>query len=440
MKRETENIEFKQQYTNDLYKEIVAFANTDGGVIYVGADNAGNPIGLDDIDTVYTSITNGVRDNIVPDVTVFIKYSLRPDNVISITVSEGTAKPYYIKSKGLKPSGVYVRQGTSSVPASSEQIRTMIKESDGDSFESRRSLEQELTFNKAHAAFEHYGVDFTEEKYKVLGITDKTNSMYTNLALLISDQCEYSIKAAVFSDSDNTVFRDAKEFKGSVFEQLDGAFSYLKLCNKTAAEFNGLERIEKADYPEDALREALLNSIVHRDYSLSGSIIINVNDYRTEFISIGGIVPGLELDDIKSGISQPRNKKLADIFYRLRLIEAYGTGIRRIYKQYEGCLVKPEIKVTANTFKIILPNMNMAAQKDSEAIHTSADSQVSAPTSHQQSKIIDYIREKGRITDSDIQKLLLIGRTRAYMISKEMCDKGLITSVGRGINKFYALS
>ena len=118
MNFETENIEFKSQFTEEIYKEVIAFANTDGGIVYVGIDNAGNAIGLTDVDNEYTRITNGIRDAIMPDVTMCVKYTFQDNKVIRITVSEGTNKPYYLKSKGLKPNGVYVRQGTSSVPAS----------------------------------------------------------------------------------------------------------------------------------------------------------------------------------------------------------------------------------------------------------------------------------------------------------------------------------
>ena len=135
MNIETENIEFKSQFTEDIYKEVIAFANTDGGIVYVGIDNNGNAVGLTDVDQEYTRITNGIRDAIMPDVTMFVRFTIQENKVVRITVSEGSNKPYYLKGKGLKPSGVYVRQGTSSVPASPEQIRQMIKESDGDTFE-----------------------------------------------------------------------------------------------------------------------------------------------------------------------------------------------------------------------------------------------------------------------------------------------------------------
>ena len=427
---ETENIEFKSQFTEEIYKEVIAFANTDGGIVYVGIDNDGNVIGLADVDQEYTRITNGIRDAIMPDVTMFVRFTIQDNKVVRIAVSEGTNKPYYLKGKGLKPSGVYVRQGTSSVPASPEQIRRMIKESDGDMFEEMRSIEQDLTFEAAAAAFKKYGVEFGPEKYRALGVTQKNDELYTNLALIISDQCAHTTKVAVFGDDSNTTFKDNKEFGGSVFKQLEDTYTYLMLCNKTAATFKGLERIEKQDYPEGALREALLNALVHRDYSFSGSVIINVNDEKMEFISIGGLLPGLSIDDIRIGISQPRNKKLAEVFHRLHLIESYGTGIRKIYKLYENCPLQPVIEATPNAFKITLPNMNATPDSISE--------QKSAVTPQMQ-KVLSFISEHGQITDAEVQSLLGIKKTRAFNLIKQMRDMELVQMLGRGEEKRYTV-
>lgn len=425
---ETENVEFKSQFTEEIYKEVIAFANADGGIVYVGIDNDGNVIGLADVDQEYTRITNGIRDAIMPDVTMFVRFTIQDNKVVRIAVSEGSNKPYYLKGKGLKPSGVYVRQGTSSVPASPEQIRRMIKESDGDMFEEMRSMEQGLTFEAAAAAFKKYGVEFGPEKYRALGVTQKNDELYTNLALIISDQCAHTTKVAVFGDESNTTFKDNKEFGGSIFKQLEDTYTYLMLCNKTAATFKGLERIEKPDYPEGALREALLNALVHRDYSFSGSVIINVNDEKMEFISIGGLLPGLSIDDIRIGISQPRNKNLAEMFHRLHLIESYGTGIRKIYKLYENCPLQPVIEATPNAFKITLPNMNAAPDSVSE--------QGSAVTPQMQ-KVLSFIAEHGQITDAEVQSLLGIKKTRAFTLVKQMREMGLVQMLGRGEKKRY---
>ena len=430
MNFETENIEFKLQFTEDLYKEVIAFANTDGGVIYIGINNDGTAVGIDNVDENYTRITNGIRDAIMPDVTMFVRYTIQDNRVVKISVGEGSYKPYYLKSKGLKPSGVFVRQGPSTAPASPEQIRAMIKESDGDNFEAMRSMDQDLTFENAKSAFKKYGIEFAKNKYRALGVTHPTEELYTNLALVISDQCAHTTKVAVFGDDAHTEFRDSKEFGGSVFKQLDDTYAYLSLCNKKVSTFRGLERIEKADYPDTALREALLNALVHRDYSFSGSVIINVNDNEMEFISIGGLLPGLSPDDIRSGISQPRNKNLADIFHRLHLIESYGTGIRKIYNLYAGCSIQPRIEVTSNTFKIILPNMNSVKVSNAHPTEILA-------ISPQKQAVLDFVSKNGFITEPQIMELVKVKKTRAYNIAKEMCDEGLLKSIGRGSAKKY---
>jgi len=318
--REKNNIEFKREYTADIKKEVMAFANSSGGVIYVGRDDNGNNFPLSDMDETLTQITNSIRDSLLPDVTMFVKYDT-DESGITITVREGTHKPYFLQEKGLKPSGVYVRQGASSVPASFEQIREMIKLSDGDKFETARSLNQDLTFREATGEFNRCGVSFGESQMQTLGIIG-TDGLYTNLGLLLSDQCVHTIKFAVFNGTKKGEFRTRKEIEGSLFRQMRSAFDFLNLSNNLAAAVSGLDRMEQHDYPEIAVREAILNAIVHRDYSFSGSIIVNLYDDRIEFVSLGGLMPGLRAEDLFVGVSQPRNEKLANVFYRLKHIEA----------------------------------------------------------------------------------------------------------------------
>jgi len=431
MFHETEKLEFKSIATDDIYKEVIAFANTDGGTLLIGINKAGEAAPLLDVDDTYTRVTNGIRDAIAPDVTIFVKYTLEEGQIIRIEIGEGSYKPYYLKSKGLKPSGVYIRQGASSVQASPEQIRQMIKNADGDTFEELRSLEQELTFVCAADVFTKRGTEFGEDKYNILGIRSHAQQLYTNLGLLLSEQCTHTVKVAVFADEQNTVFRDRKEFTGSVLGQLEETFDYLQLCNKNRSVIDGLARKDYWDYPKDAIREALLNALIHRDYGFSGSIIINVNDERIEFISIGGLLPGITTEDIRNGISQLRNKKLADIFHRLNFIEAYGTGIRRIFALYEHCEVLPAIDVTPNSFKITLPNMN-AVKEQSEDSNGVVTPQMQA--------VLDYLKNNGEATDVDIQKLLGIKRTRSFTLLKRMTYAGLISIIGRGVNRRIVLN
>ena len=425
MSSENERIEYKREFVDDIAKEVIAFANTDGGEIYVGVNDDGTPAPLSNTDDTYTRITNCVRDSVAPDVTMFTKYSLN-EGVIKVNVYEGSSKPYYLKSKGLKPSGVYIRQSASSVQASPEQIRQMIKLSDRDSFEEMRSLEQQLTFKSAAETFTKHSIPFSEDKYKALGIVNISDDLFTNLGLIVSDQCSHTIKAAVFADEDNTNFIDHREFGGSVFSQMENVFEYIMLNNKTKSIFSGIDRIDISDYPEAAIREALLNAVVHRDYGFSGSIIVNINSKGIDIISIGGLVPGLAKEDIMNGISQPRNRKLAEMFHRLNYIESYGTGIRKILSLYSDSVVKPVITVTPNSFRISLPNRNSGTV-------------VTAAVPKQYQAVIDYLNEHGSMTVEELQELLDVKQTRAFNLYKKMENDGYIKVTGRGAGKTISL-
>lgn len=326
---ESEVIELKSEVVSDLCKEVIAFANTKGGTLYIGVRNDGTVVGIEDADRVTLQINNMVRDSIKPDVTMFVHYETQAvggKTILAVTVQKGTGRPYYLASKGLKPSGVYVRNGTSTDPATDTAIRKMIKETDGDCFEDMRSLEQNLTFQAASAQFAKCKVPFDASKMQTLGLVSP-DGIYSNVAMLLSDQCSSTIKAATFSGIDKSQFQDRREFGGSLFSQMEDMYAYLDLRNRTKATFDGLYRHDARDYPEEALREALLNSLVHRDYSFSASTLISVYDDRIEFVSVGGLPSGIALEDILLGLSVCRNPKLAAVFYRLNLIEAYGTGI-----------------------------------------------------------------------------------------------------------------
>ena len=155
-----------------------------------------------------------------------------------------------------------------------------------------------------------------------------------------------------------------------------------------------------------------------------------------EFISLGGLLPGLSTEDIRLGVSQPRNKKLAEIFHRLRLIESYGTGIRRIFKLYASCPVQPSIEATTNAFRIVLPNMNAASAGKENA----AEAKPAAPVITPQMKtVLEYLKEYGEMRDEELQELLHIKKTRAYLLTRQMSEEGLIEVVGRGAEKKFKL-
>lgn len=429
--RENEKIELKEIYTSEIKKEVVAFCNTTGGIIYLGVDDNGEVIGLDNADYTAQQITNSLRDSIKPDITMFTNIELiseKDKEIIKLTINEGTRKPYYLSDKGIKSSGVYVRQGTSAAQASEDAIRNMIKISDGNSFELNRSLEQDLHFETLSKEMKLRNIDFKEVNKKNLSILNNDN-IYTNLGLLVSDECKHSIKLAVFQGADKSVFKDRKEFNGSIFKQLNEAYSTIDFYNSTKATFDNLIRIDSRDYPKEAIREALLNAIIHRDYSFSGSIIINIYSDKMEIISLGGLVSGISLEAIMAGASQPRNEKLAALFYRMELIEAYGTGISKISTAYKDCETKPTFKSVDGAFIVTLPNMNFQHNVT-----------ISNPQSNDTyNKIVSFINENEKITRKQIEKLCDIKLTRANSIVKDMLELDIIEKKGNGKSTYYVL-
>ena len=430
---ESETVELKSVYVDDIKKEIIAFANTRGGSILVGVEDNGKISGVENPDRLIQQISNAARDAIKPDVTMFLHYetqTIESKNIVEVKVQCGAHRPYYLAAKGLRPEGVFVRQGTSSVPASDTMIRQMIKETDGDNYEDMRSLDQELTFEKVTSEFTKRDLPLGESQMKTLGMID-TDGLYSNLALLLSDQCPHIIKAATFGGTDQSDFQNRREFTGSLLKQLEEAYAYLDLRNQTKATFEGLLRIDHRDYPDMAIRESLLNAIVHRDYAVSASTLISVYADRIEMISIGGLAGGISFDDMMLGVSYCRNHKLADVFYRLGLIEAYGTGMNKIMSSYKDAPAKPEIQVSTGAFKTVLPNQNAAV-----AVKTPISSQA---IDKKEQAVLDLFKGQASLTRAEIEKALGVSTSTACRIIKKMIANGVLSAEGNGRNAKYYL-
>lgn len=431
--QESETVELKARVVDEIKNEVVAFANSQGGTLYVGVLDDGEWIGVEDVDAALLQISNMVRDAIKPDVTMFVHYDvLERDGkrVISVSVQRGTDRPYYLAKKGLRPAGVYVRQGASVAPASDTAIREMIKETDGDRFEEMRALEQELTFVATSQEFERRGLVFGTEQMRTLKLINR-DGLYTNLALLLSEQCPHTIKVAVFEGEDQSVFKDRREFSGSLLHQMNEVYDYLDHYNQIHATFDKLLRIDRRDYPEEALREALMNLLVHRDYAFHASGLISVYTDRIEFVSIGGLLPGILLEDVMAGVSVCRNQNLANVFYRLRLIEAYGTGIKKIMNAYGGTELTPLIETTHNTFKVILPNVN--ARVITETVSHYND------VVDDETRIACLAKECGVITRAEVEARLGISASTATRLLREMTQSGQLMRIGKGRQTKYQL-
>lgn len=417
---EDEKTEFKRQLTKESVKTVVAFSNTSGGTLYYGIDDDGSVVGIDNCGDVSLDIVHYISDLIRPDVTTITNIDhLEMDgkNVIKVDVQEGPSKPYYLREKGLRPEGVYIRKGPSSIQAPESLILKMIKDC-SISFESSISAIQDLTFDTAAGIFADAKVEFGKNQMRTLGFFD--GELYTNLAYLISDQCTTGIKLAAYSDEYKTEFLNRKEVCGSVLSQAQRSMEFLDAYNPLRSKIIGLRRIDYRAYPEASLRESLVNAIVHRDYSLNSDILVSVYEDNMTISSYGGLRKGLGIEDIMMGISSPRNPRLAHIFYRLGFIESYGTGIPRMMGEYRDALIKPTIETSTNVFKVKLPAM----------VHAAVDQQsVDA--------IMDLGRSRKSFTRPEAEKQTGESRSKTGAILSGMVEEGLLERIGNGKSVRY---
>ena len=475
---ESGTCELKRCYTPQIVKEVVAFLNGRGGTIFIGVDDEGSPVGVEDPDKEALRVSNAIRDAIKPDAAPFASCEVHVvDGVtlLALQVNEGSRKPYYIASKGLRPEGVYRREGTSAAPVSEAGIRMMIKESDGDSYERRRALNQNLTFAEADRVFANHGIGWGDAQKRTLGVLLE-DGLYSNLGLLLSDQCPHIIKAARFDGTaDAFSFRDRAEFTGSVFKQVTDAYAYLDMRNGVRSAFAGLERIDSRDYPDEALREALINCVVHRAYDVSAPVLIKMYDNQVEFLNFGGLMAGMGIEEVLQGVSYQRNSRLAHIFYRLSLIEAYGTGVRKMFNAYRFDDMEPCVTCTDSVFRVVLPNRNEAraarqgAATESDGVPEGDGISVSPlPASRtgagrpcarnavkrvgvrngrgerqthyvmasfkrdEIERTVRFIELHEAVTRKEIQEFLGVGQTKAGVMLRELVERGVIRQVGAG--------
>jgi len=326
--------------------------------------------------------------------------------------------------------GVYVRVANNTVMATREHIRQMIKDNGTGQFIAELSIEQNLTFEYADKVFAEKDVKFGKEQKHSLGLF-RPDGRYTNLALILSDQCPYSTKAAIFEGLTKEKFKDRKEFTGSIFKQIDEVYSYLNVFNRTRSTIEGLYRVDHPDYPLVAIRESYVNSLIHRDYYIEGSVLISMFDDRLEFMSLGGVMPGVTHDLMLTGVSVTRNEKLAQIFYRLKIIEAFGTGIPRIFLAYRNSHVEPEIPVIDGGFLIRLPNMNYAL-KNEVIVNKIANG------SNEQRLLVTFADTS--FTKEDAADVLGISASGAYKLLQRMTERSLIVARKEGRHFIYSVN
>jgi len=405
---ENEGTEYKREYSDSIPKTVVAFANTSGGKIFIGVDDSGKIVGVGDADEVARRCVQMLRDDIRPDVSSITRADInetKDGNIVEIKVSEGPDKPYYLRSKGLRAEGVYLRRGPASVQATESQFNEMVRSVRSRTYEKTRSINQNLTFAYAENIFNRAGLVFDDVHKSILGIRDSEG--YTNLGFLMSDQCDYQIKAAAFTDKGRTSFKDRLEISGSLLKQFDDTMSFIRKHVTVSSRIDGMYRKDMEDYPEEAIREIVLNAIIHRDYNSMGNTLVSMYDDSIEISSPGTVIEDISKSDLMKGVSFPRNRYLSEIFYRLGLVETYGTGIPRVMKIYEGRGRTPEFDIDGSMFRVTLYSIRRV------------------------------VGDNGTFTRSEFEKNAKVSKSKARQMLNLMLERGEIKIEGNGKSTRY---
>ena len=436
--------EFKREFVDDVKLAVLAFANTNGGVLYIGGNDDGSICGVANPDEVILQTQNAIRESIVPDIMSSVRSSFVEHdgkNIVKIEVHRGDKRPYFLREIGMRPTGIYVRQDKFNVPASHNMIRQMLMETSGGEYEKGVAFEQNLTFKTAYSYFKEKGVVFGASQMQTLGLIN-SDKLYTNLALLLSDQCQHTIKAAVFQGTRKNIFRDRAEFSGSIFKQLEESYAFIMRHNNIQSTFSGLNRVDTLDFPQEAVREGLLNALVHRDYGSSGPILVSIFDDRLEILNQGGLLPNMSVEEVRRGVSEQRNKGLAALCYRLKLIEAYGTGFDKMDFAYNGSGVTCQISVTPNSFCLTLPNRNKNNNQGPEDTTSVIPLQLNGlnPTDRERAeKLVGLCQKNGFVTREQAQKELMISQTTAVVLLNRMINNRLLVRSREGKQVIYKL-
>ena len=370
--------ELKRELTDVIKKEIIAFLNTKGGVIYVGVDDDGNlykPFLEEDRDDVSLRLSSWLQNTISPLPSNLVSFSFNDEGVLAIEVKEGPKKPYYLKEKGPKPSGTFKRIGTSSRTCSEEEILQMIMESSHYVYESDVSEEQDLTFKFLARLFEDRGMTYSEKQSFSLGIR-APSGVFTNLGLLLSDQSPVEVKVAEY-DRDMG-FKLKRTFSGSLLKVLSDVQEQASRLNDVSATIDGKTwvRTETKSYPGESLREIILNAFCHANYFIRSNIKVEFYPDKAKITSPGGLFKS-SIEEMMMGVQTYRNERLVHVLDKLGYIENFGTGIPRTMAAYQSYALKPQFYSSENFFVATLPNVNYKADQINDQINDQISDQIS---------------------------------------------------------------
>ena len=475
---ESEYIEFKQEVPkkSEVYmKTVVAFANGSGGKIVFGVeDSTFKVLGINQEEafSIMDGITSAICDSCTPMLMPIVTLaSIEEKVVIVVNIMPGSQRPYYLTAKG-KENGTYIRVSGTTRPADSFVLKELEFEGVNRCFDqtyaaSEASVTEDeinrLCDRMYQYAVEHCNSEEASERINRLTgrnllswgfLVQRGDKCYpTNAFLLMTSNLfpQATIQCAVFKGRDRDVFIDRREYSGDIVTQLDAAYEYVLRNINMSSEINGLHRTDIYELPTECIREMICNAVVHRSYLHPSSIQVAVYDNRVEVTSPGMLFGSLRLEDIREGISMPRNRALVYAFTYMNIMEHWGSGIPRIIRRCrELGLEEPELMEIAGSFRINLFRFldktrigkgtekaqisTDKMQKSTEKVWKSMDK-----LSDNYRKIIQYTEERGVITNKEVRNLLNVKDSRALKILKELVEAGILKKEGKLKGSYYKL-
>ncbi|NLH36595.1 MAG: ATP-dependent DNA helicase [Thermotogaceae bacterium] len=458
---EGKNLEFKEKLSSkdkeSFLRTVVAFANGSGGKIVFGVNDSREIIGIpgDEIYHLMDQITNLINDRCSPKIVpeIYIE-NIEGKQILVVEVFPSPEKPYYLL-KNNKCEGVYVRIGATTRKADEETIRDLQRQKLNISFDEEILYDVEFSvddFSELRKDFRKFTGKNLESKdlYNLKLLKNVRGKDYLTVggALLVgrNDLFEYAkISCARFSGVSRASKEliDQKEFTGPLYRQVEESEKFLMTHLEKIGKIKGFRRYDEYVIPLEVLREATLNAVVHRDYSMKGSDIkIFIFDDRLEIVSPGGLPGNLTVELIMKGRSEIRNRVVARFFKEMGYIEQWGTGIVRILELCrEKGLKTPKFEDDGSFFTVVI--YKAVGKTAGEVPETAGEVPETAGEMPEElldedkKQILDYLKEKGKIKRKDIEEILNLKERRARSILKEMVDDGLLERRGSGTNTYY---
>ena len=465
---ESVNIEFKREVpkkSEKYIKSVVAFANTAGGKIVIGVDDETHEIvGVDknEVFKIIDGIANTVSDMCYPQIFPNIGVdTIDGKSVIVIEIYPGASRPYYIKSLG-KEAGTYIRVSGTSRPADEAILKDLELQGAHRSFDEMVCIEHKYDVDRAEelcAAIKRYMVEAAKtksEKEKVKDVTVQNLINWgvvknvdgilapTNAFVLLTDNTFSfaKIQCALFKGTERVVFIDKRDFEGPLYEQIEEAYEFVLKHINLGSEISGLVRTDAYELPTEAIREAIVNATTHRNFLDRACVQVAVYDDRVEVTSPGMLYGGLTIEQIKEGGSKIRNRCIAEVFSRMKIIESWGTGIKRMFSSCKEYGIKePELLEIGDSFRVNLyrPSYNETSKGSLKSSPKSSPKSSSKDLNSTQEKIIELIQENRKITQAEMAEVIAISKRAIQKNIKELVEAGIIEREGSSRNGYWKL-